>query len=63
MDPIEEAIKEIESLDPQETFSYAEIARKYGVVRTALMRRHKELPVSPRLNYLTRNKRMSFQSI
>jgi hypothetical protein len=43
MDPIEEAIKEIESLDPQETFLYAEIARKYGVVCTTLMRRHKEI--------------------
>jgi hypothetical protein len=46
MDPIDEAIEEIESLEPCETFSYAKIAKKYGVVRTTLMRRHKGITAS-----------------
>jgi phage portal protein BeeE len=41
MDPIQEAIKEIESRDLGEQFSYQQIAKKYGVPRTTLMRRHK----------------------
>jgi Tc5 transposase DNA-binding domain/DDE superfamily endonuclease len=46
MDPIDEAIEEIESLEPCETFSYMAIAKKYGVVRTTLMRRHKGITAS-----------------
>jgi hypothetical protein len=32
MDPINAAIEEIESLGPGKTFSYQNIAKKYGVV-------------------------------
>ena len=46
MDPIDEAIEAIESLEPCETFSYTKIAKKYGVVRTTLMRRHKGITAS-----------------
>jgi hypothetical protein len=41
MDPIQEAIKEIESRDLGEQFSYQQIAKKYSVPQTTLMRRHK----------------------
>ena len=41
MNPIQEAIAEIESRDPGEQFSYQQIAKKYGVNRVTLMRRHK----------------------
>jgi hypothetical protein len=41
MNPIQEAIKEIESRDPGEQFSYQQIAKKYSVNRVTLMRRHK----------------------
>ena len=41
MDPIQEAIEEIESRDLGKQFSYQQIAKKYGVPRTTLMRRHK----------------------
>jgi hypothetical protein len=41
MDSIQEAIREIESRDLGEQFSYQQIAKKYGVERTTLMRRHK----------------------
>ncbi|KAH8626107.1 hypothetical protein IG631_19986 [Alternaria alternata] len=41
MDPIQEAIKEIESREPGDEFSYQAIAKKYGVGRMTLMRRHK----------------------
>jgi hypothetical protein len=46
MDPINGAIEEIESLRPCKTFSYATMARKYGVVRTTLMCRHKGITAS-----------------
>ena len=41
IDPIQETIKEIESCDLGEQFSYQQIAKKYSVPRTTLMRRHK----------------------
>ncbi|KAG9188376.1 hypothetical protein G6011_02299 [Alternaria panax] len=41
MDPIQEAIAEIESREPGDEFSYQAIAKKYSVPRTTLMRRHK----------------------
>src|SRR5689334_23130780 len=47
MSPIDKAIEEIESLGPCEPFSYAKIAKKYGVVRTTLMRRPKGITASP----------------
>ena len=40
MDPIEAAIAEIESLQPGENFSYREIARRYDITHTTLIRRH-----------------------
>ena len=45
MDPIDEAIEEINSLGPGETFSYKAIAEKYGVVRLTLTRRHQGVSV------------------
>ena len=41
MNPIQEAIAEIESRNLGEQFSYQQIAKKYGVNRVTLMRRHK----------------------
>ncbi|KAF1979274.1 hypothetical protein BU23DRAFT_447072 [Bimuria novae-zelandiae CBS 107.79] len=41
MDPIDKVIKEIKFLEPCETFSYAIIIKKYGVIYITLMRRHK----------------------
>ncbi|RYO08465.1 hypothetical protein AA0111_g12884 [Alternaria arborescens] len=41
MDPIQEAIAEIESREPGDKFSYQQIAKKYGVNRVTLARRHK----------------------
>ncbi|RYO12746.1 hypothetical protein AA0111_g12465 [Alternaria arborescens] len=43
MDPIQEAIQEIESCEPGEHFSYQQLAKKYGVNRCTLARRHKGL--------------------
>ena len=40
MPPIDAAIEAIESLGPEEQFSYRKIAKKYGVERTTLARRH-----------------------
>ena len=41
MDPIQEAIAEIESRELGDKFSYQQIAKKYGVNRVTLARRHK----------------------
>ena len=41
MDPIQEAIREIESCELGEQFSYQQLAKKYGVNRCTLARRHK----------------------
>ncbi|KAF1964288.1 hypothetical protein BU23DRAFT_632815 [Bimuria novae-zelandiae CBS 107.79] len=41
IDPIDEAIKEIKSLELCETFSYAIIIKKYSVICTTLMCWHK----------------------
>ncbi|KAG9191609.1 hypothetical protein G6011_01526 [Alternaria panax] len=41
MDPIQEAIAEIESREPGDKFSYQQIAKKHGVNRVTLARRHK----------------------
>lgn len=41
MDPIQEAIAEIESREPGDKFSYEAIAKKHGVARMTLMRRHR----------------------
>ncbi|PVH91192.1 hypothetical protein DM02DRAFT_477256, partial [Periconia macrospinosa] len=46
MGPIDKAIEEIESLGQGKTFCYATIAKKHGVVRTTLMRRHKGITAS-----------------
>ena len=41
MDPVEAAIAEINSLPPEEPFTFQAIAKKYGVVRSTLQRRHR----------------------
>ena len=41
MDPIQAAIEAIESRDPGEDFSYNQVAKEFGVVRSTLIRRHK----------------------
>ena len=41
MDLIQEAIAEIESREPGDKFSYQAIAKKHGVARMTLMRRHR----------------------
>jgi hypothetical protein len=51
MDPINEAIEEINSLGPGETFTYTGIAKKYGVVRSTLTRRHKGETASATTQY------------
>jgi hypothetical protein len=43
---IQDAIEDIESLDPCDTFSYREIAVKHNVDRTTLSRRHRGLQAS-----------------
>ena len=43
MDPIQEAIEEIESRDLEDDFSYQAIAKKFGIDRRALARRHQGL--------------------
>ena len=40
MDPIQEAITEINSRAPGASFSYTKFAAKYGVERSTLARRH-----------------------
>ena len=46
MDPIEAAIDAIESREPGESFSYSQIAKDFGVVRSTLIRRHRQLTQS-----------------
>jgi hypothetical protein len=46
MDPINEAIEEINSLEEGKTFSYKAIAEKYGVVRSTLTRQHQGVGIS-----------------
>ena len=41
MDPIQEAIEDLESREPGEEKSYTKVAKKHGVSRTTLARRHK----------------------
>ena len=41
MDPIQEAIAEIDSCVPGTSFSYTKLAAKYSLVRSTLIRRHR----------------------
>jgi hypothetical protein len=41
MDPIREAIAEIKSRAPDASFSYSQVAKRYGVGRVTLARRHR----------------------
>lgn len=41
MKPIEAALKDLEALKPDEQFSYTEIAKKHGVLRSTLSQRHR----------------------
>jgi O6-methylguanine-DNA--protein-cysteine methyltransferase len=43
---IEAALAAIETLKPGETVNYQQIAKKYGVVRSTLTRRHQGLSTS-----------------
>jgi hypothetical protein len=43
MDPIDEAVAAIESLDEGEHFTYTSMADQYGVNRTTLSRRHRQI--------------------
>jgi DNA invertase Pin-like site-specific DNA recombinase len=43
MDPIQEAIEDIESREDGASFSYPEVARKFNINRTTLSRRHQGL--------------------
>ncbi len=40
MTDINEALEYLNSLKPGEKFSYTEVAKKFGVVRSTLTRRH-----------------------
>jgi AraC-like DNA-binding protein len=40
MDPIQEAIEYIKSLEPGDDFSYTKVAARFGVQRSTLARRH-----------------------
>jgi hypothetical protein len=40
MDPIQEAIEDIESCESEDKFPYREVAKRFGVDRTTLWRRH-----------------------
>jgi hypothetical protein len=46
MDPIQAAIGAINSREPGETFSNREVAKRLGIDRTTLARRHQEPSVS-----------------
>jgi len=67
MTPIQEAIEYIESRESGDEFSYRQIAKRFGVDRTTLSRRHKGVqasgpPMKPKYklsNYLTYNERMN----
>jgi hypothetical protein len=41
MDPIQKAIEDIESREPGASFSYSQVAKKYGIGRVTLARRHR----------------------
>jgi len=46
MSPLEEALAEIESLEPSEKFIYTQIAEKHGINRSTLSRRHRAVTAS-----------------
>jgi transposase len=60
MDPIDEAIEEINSLRPGESFSYREIAKRYGVVHSTLTRRHQGQTV-PRTTKILNTRKLNPQ--
>ena len=43
MDPIEAALESLESLKPGESPNYTAVAKKYGVQRSTLSRRHRRV--------------------
>ncbi|KAJ8118951.1 hypothetical protein OPT61_g161 [Boeremia exigua] len=45
MEPINAALAEIDSLEPGESFTYTGIAKKHGVDRSTLARRHRRVQV------------------
>ncbi|KAF1970164.1 hypothetical protein BU23DRAFT_216583, partial [Bimuria novae-zelandiae CBS 107.79] len=56
MDAIDAALADIESLEPGESINYTKIAKKYGVVRSTLTRRHNALTQSRKAVASTRRK-------
>jgi transcriptional regulator with XRE-family HTH domain len=60
MDPINSAVEEINSLRSGETFSYTEIAKNYGVVRSTLTRRHLGQTV-PRTSKILNSRKLTQQ--
>ena len=53
MDPIQEAIAEIELREPGKSFSYQQLAKKYGINRCTLDRRHKGLTEAHGVKHLS----------
>ena len=51
MSNIEAALAAIDALGPKETFTYTEIAKRYGVTRTTLAQRHQGRCTSPSTGY------------
>ena len=43
---MEEALAELDALDPDEDFQYKELAKKHGVSRSALSRNHRGVNAS-----------------
>jgi hypothetical protein len=56
MTSMEDALAALESLDPGKSYSYSEIARKHGVDRSTLSRRHRAVTTSRAADASTRQK-------
>ena len=56
MDPIEEAIKDLNSREPGEDSTYTKVAKKYNVSRVTLARRHKGVQESREVESYCRRK-------
>jgi transposase-like protein len=56
MSSMEDALAALESLEPGKSDSYSEIARKHGVDRSTLSRRHRSVTTSRAADASTRRK-------
>lgn len=63
MDPIQEAIEEIESCEADDDFSYRQIAKQYGVVRSTLQRRHRDQMRTRELTHLALNPQHEYELV